>query len=402
MEEKLNRKTGKEERKRFSLRTLIVGIVLAVVLTAGAIFAAAWIILGPEGLSLVETTALINLTFVGPFQRSDVADAAQQAMISALGDRWSYYLDPESYASQQQSRDNSYVGIAVTVSMEDARGLLVLSVTRDGPADKAGIVAGDLIVSAEGVSLAGEARYQGSDLIKGDKGTAVTLEILAADGSTRTVKVVRDRVEEDPVSYKLLDGGVGLVTIRNFFSRSSDELEAAVSDLQSQGARALVFDVRNDPGGYLDALTPMLDYLLPEGPIFRSRTRSGRETVTNSDASFVDLPMAVLVNADSFSAAEFFAAELHEKAGAVVAGTKTYGKGYSQQTFSLLSGGAVGISTRTYLTGEGVSLIGTGITPDPYVELTDEQNALLLQGNLQPGDDPQLQAAVAARGLPEA
>jgi carboxyl-terminal processing protease len=123
MEEKLNRKTGKEERKRFSLRTLIIGIVLAVALTVGALFAAAWIILGPEGLSLVETTALINLTFVGPFQRSDVADAAQQAMISALGDRWSYYLDPESYASQQQSRDNSYVGIAVTVSMEDARGL---------------------------------------------------------------------------------------------------------------------------------------------------------------------------------------------------------------------------------------------------------------------------------------
>lgn len=396
MEEKLNRKTGKEERKRFSLRTLIIGIVLAVALTVGALFAAAWIILGPEGLSLVETTALINFSFVGPFQRSDVADAAQQAMISSLGDRWSYYLDPENYSSQRQSRDNSYVGIAVTVSLEDQRGLVVLSVTEDGPADKAGIVPGDVIVSADGTSLAGDARYQGSDLIKGEKGTAVTLEVLTADGSTRTVQVVRDRVEEDPVSYKLLEDGVGLVTIHNFFSRSGDEVEAAVSDLQSQGAKALVFDVRNDPGGYLDELTQMLDYLLPEGPIFRSRTKSGSETVTNSDASCVDLPMAVVVNADSYSAAEFFAAELHEKIGAVVAGTQTCGKGYSQQTFPLLSGGAVGISTRTYLTGDGVSLIGTGLTPDPYVELTQEQSNLLLQGNLQPEDDPQLQAAIAA------
>lgn len=395
-EDKLSRKNGKEERRRFSLRTLIVGIVLSVVLTAGALFAAAWVVVGPEGLSLLETAALVNLSFVGPFQRSDVSDAAQQSMIAALDDRWSYYLNPENYASQRQSRDNSYVGIAVTVSMEDQRGLLVLSVTKDGPADKAGIVPGDFIISADGTSLAGEARYQGSELIKGEKGTPVTLELLAADGSKRTVEVVRDRVEEDPVSYKLLDSGVGLVTIRNFFSRSGDEVEAAVSDLQSQGAKALVFDVRNDPGGYLDELTQMLDYLLPEGPIFRSRTRSGNETVTNSDPSFVDLPMAVVVNADSYSAAEFFAAELHEKAGAVVAGVKTFGKGYSQQTFPLLSGGAVGISTRTYLTGDGVSLIGTGITPDPYVELTDEQKTLLLQGNLQPEDDPQIQAVIAA------
>ncbi len=140
----------------------------------------------------------------------------------------------------------------------------------------------------------------------------------------------------------------------------------------------------------------MLDYLLPEGAIFRSRDRAGNEDVITSDAQCVDLPMAVLVNGDSYSAAEFFAAQLRETAGAVVAGTQTSGKGYSQQTYPLLNGGAVSISTRAYLTGGGVSLIGTGLTPDPYVELNDEQSALLLQKSLEPGQDPQLQAAIEA------
>lgn len=395
-ENKQNEREGKEKRGRFSLRALILSIAAAVLLTAGALFGAAWLILGPEGLSVAETMALINLQFVGPFERADVGDAAQKAMISALGDRWSYYLDAESYAFQQENRDNSYVGIGVTVSQKDERGLLVVTVVGGGPAEQAGLVPGDLISAVDGQSIAGDARQKGSDLIRGEKGTYVQLELIGPDGATRSVKVMRDRVEEQPVSYKLLDNGAGLITIKNFFSRSAEEMKAAVEDLKGQGATKLVFDVRNNPGGYLDELTEMLDYLLPEGPIFRSRSKAGSETVTNSDADCVDLPMAVLVNADSYSAAEFFAAELREKISAPVVGTATCGKGYSQITYPLLDGGAIGISTRKYLTGDGVSLIGVGITPDPYVELSDEQAAALVQGALESRDDPQLQAALQA------
>lgn len=395
-ENKQNGLKSKEERRRFSLRTLILSIAVTVLLTCGALFGATWLILGPEGLSVAETLALINLRFVGPFERTDVADAAQKAMIAALGDRWSYFLDTEGYALQKENRDNSYVGIGVTVSQKDDRGLLVISVIEGGPASQAGLVAGDVISSVDGQSIAGDARKKGSDLIRGEKGTYVQLELIGSDGTVRSVQVMRDRVEELPVSHMLLDNGVGLITIKNFFSRSAEEMKAAVEDLEGQGATGLVFDVRNNPGGYLDELTDMLDYLLPEGPIFRSRSKAGSETVTNSDASYVDLPMTVLVNADSYSAAEFFAAELHEKMGAPVVGITTCGKGYSQITYPLLDGGAIGISTRKYLTGEGVSLIGVGITPDPYVELSDEQAAALLQGMLEPKDDPQLQAALQA------
>ena len=135
--------------------------------------------------------------------------------------------------------------------------------------------------------------------------------------------------------------------------------------------------MRDNGGGYLEQLTDMLDFLLPEGPIFISRDRAGHESVTESDAACVDLPMAVLVNENTYSAAEFFAAELQEREVAVIVGTPTSGKGYSQQTFPLPGGGAMSISTAAYFTGNGTSLIGTGLTLDREVELDGEGDAQL-------------------------
>ena len=141
--------------------------------------------------------------------------------------------------------------------------------------------------------------------------------------------------------------------------------EAGGGGAPGPGARALVFDVRNNPGGYVTELTEILDDLLPEGKIFINRSSDGKETVYTSDADCVDLPMAVLVNRNSYSAAEFLAAQLQESAGAVVAGEQTSGKGFSQVLFDLPGGSAIGLSTARYYTGGGVSLIGTGLTPDP-------------------------------------
>lgn len=169
-----------------------------------------------------------------------------------------------------------------------------------------------------------------------------------------------------------------------------------MDDLREQGAERLVFDVRNNGGGFLDELTRLLDYLLPEGPIFRSQTKAGRETVVSSDAGCVEMPMAVLVNENTYSAAELFAAELQEWDWGEVVGVQTFGKGFSQQTFPLLNGGAVNLSTAKYFTGQGNCLIGVGLTPDRVVELDEEQAAKLRARILDPAEDPQLQAAIAA------
>lgn len=380
--------------RRFSLVHLTAAVVVTLLLTLAGVALAAWTVLGPGGLTLLEGLGLIRTSFVGEYEESDVIDNAMAGMIAGTGDRWSYYLSPESYQAEMEHRANAYVGIGVTVDYSREEGLSIVGVTAGGPAEEAGLQPGELITAVDGVSAAGEGREEAMDLIQGEEGTTVVLTVQDEAGTEREVTVERRNIESDPVSYEMLEGDVGYVQISNFFSRSADGLKAAVDDLQSRGARALVFDVRNNGGGYLDELTAMLDYLLDEGPILQTRSHTGAEEVVESDAACVDLPMAVLVNADTYSAAEIFAGELQERGVGVIVGVPTSGKGYSQQTFLLPNGGAVGLSTAAYFTGEGVSLIGTGLTLDREVALTEEQAAQLAAGTLEHGEDPQLQAAL--------
>ena len=365
-------------QKRFSLFQMLLAVVLtaAVVLAAGAVVMN-HLLGGAGGRSLLEAWRLINTRFVGEYDGDAVVDGALEGMVAALGDRWSYTLTEEELAAQNQRRTNQYVGIGVTVSYENEAGLEILEVTPGGPAEAAGLRPGEVLTAVDGTSLAGEARYEGAGLIQGEAGTAVTLEVLGTDGDTRTVEVERAGIETDPVESGMLAGDVGYVALANFYDNSAQRLEEAVEALMDQGARALVFDMRDNGGGYLHELTDMLDFLLPEGPVFISRDRAGNESVTTSDASCVDLPMAVLVNANTYSAAEFFAAELQEQGAAVIVGEPTSGKGYSQQTFTLPYGGAVNISTAAYFTGSGTSLIGTGLTLDAEVYNTGTEDAQL-------------------------
>ena len=291
--------------KRFSVLQLILAVLLtAVVLTGGGLLALRAVV-GQGGLALLEGLFLVHTRFVGDYDTAAVVDAALEGMVDGLGDRWSYYLTAEEYEAQNQRRKNQYVGIGVTVNYEREEGLLILEVTEGSPAAQAGLLAGELITAVDGQSLAGEARYDGADRIRGEAGSTLSLEVRAQTGQTRTVEVRRAALDSDPVEYELLEGQVGYVKLSNFYENSARRLEAAVTALQEQGARALVFDMRDNGGGYLTELTDMLDFLLNEGPIFISRDRQGHETVTESDADCVDLPMAVLVNANTYSAAEF-------------------------------------------------------------------------------------------------
>lgn len=387
-------RTSKFHAKRFSGLQLLAAVLVTLLVTVLALFLAAWLTIGPEGLTLLEGMALVNTRFVGEYEKEEVLDSAMSGMISGLGDRWSYYLSPERYQAEQERRANSYVGIGVTVDYSSEEGLTIQAVTEGGPAQEAGLTPGEIITAVDGQSIAGDKRYEATELIQGKENTAVILTLLGTDGESREAEVTRRSIETDPVAYEMLENGTGYIRVENFFRRSADQVKAAVEDLQSQGAKALVFDMRNNGGGYLDELIPMLDSLLPEGPIFRTRSRSGTEKIEESDAECVDLPMAVLVNGDTYSAAEIFAAELQEWGAAVVVGTPTSGKGYSQQLYPLFNGGAVGISTAEYFTGEGKSLVGTGLTLDREYHLSQTDEARRQAGGLPLEEDGQLQAAL--------
>ncbi len=351
-------------------------IPLTVLLTAALLLGALCLVLGRNGLALMEGYLLARYAFVETeADLSGATDKALDALVTGLGDRWSYYRDAESYEQLVARRANSYVGVGITVTYDREEGLLVHSVIRGGPAEEAGIVVGDVILAADGVSLAGDNREKGTELITGEAGTTVELTLLGADGSERTVTCTRRAVHSPSAAGTMLEGNVGYVKLDNFYSGSADSFAQAVDELVAAGAESLVIDLRGNPGGYVEQLTQILDYLLPEGPVFRQHSRWWFETVSKSDAACIDLPMVTLVNGDSYSAAELLAAELREFAGVPVVGEQTSGKGYSQLTFALPNGGAMGLSTATYCTGEGNSLIGVGIVPDVAVELdgTDTQ-----------------------------
>ena len=374
-----------KKTRRFRLRSIIITAALSVILTLGAVALAAYLLLGSHGLAVAGGALFINTGFVGEYDADAMADAALDAMVDSLGDEWSYYADAERYAALKERRSNSYVGIGVTVTYQED-GVHIQDVTAGGPAEKAGLLPGEIIVAADGQDLTGENAQNATTYIQGEAGTQVVLAVLDAQGISREVTVKRERIQKDPVTCELLEDNVGYVRLDNFYKGSADHVKDAVEDLLAKGATSLLFDMRDNPGGYVSELTDLLDYLLPEGPIFRSGTRLGPKSTVKSDADCVDLPMAVLVNADSYSAAELFAAQLRESVNAPLIGQKTYGKGYSQQTFPLPGGRGLNISTKTYYTGAGVSLIGVGLTPDVEVELTgpeDNQLAAAVEALLE-------------------
>lgn len=344
---------------------------------------------------LEDLENLILTSFAGDADKTKIEDAAADAMVNAMGDRWSYYIPASELPSFLENSENAYVGIGVTVqATEDNSGLMVIAVQPGGPAEEAGVQVGDVIIQVDGESAQDCTVTEISAMIKGEEGTVVSVTVLRS-GEGITMSMTRKRMETTVASSKLLNEHVGLVTIQNFDERCADETIAAIKALLNQGADMLLFDVRNNPGGYVDELTKVLDYLLPEGDLIRTVGTDGSDETVTSDASCVKVPMAVLINENTYSAAELFAADLSEYGAAKLFGQQTSGKGFYQYVFQFADGSAAGISVGRYYTGHGASLEGIGLTPDETVKLDDESEALLYNGMLEPEDDAQLQAALS-------
>ena len=348
----------------------------------------------PVQAKAAEVQEIIETYFIDDYDEDTLADGAASGMVDATGDEWSYYLSADEVAAYEESMANAYVGVGITITEDaEAGGMRVEEVVSGGPAEEAGIRVGDLLLAVEGEDVLTLGIDGTRNLMRGEEGTRVNMH-FSRNGTEYDVSVERRSIETPVVTGELLDGSIGYVKIDNFDERSAAETIAFVKDLIGQGAEALLFDVRFNPGGYADELVKVLDYLLPEGDLFRSVDYAGREEVDTSDASCVELPMAVLVNEDSYSAAEFFAAALQEYEWATIVGSQTYGKGNFQTAFYLSDGSMVNLSIGKYYTPGGKSLSETGVTPDVVVDLDDEQYALLYYSALEQADDPQFQAAI--------
>lgn len=348
----------------------------------------------PAEAKTAEIGAYLDRFFIDDYDEEKLADAAASAMVEATGDRWSYYLTAEEKSSYDEQMQNAYVGIGVTITaQEELGGMRIEAVTAGGPAAEAGLLTGDIITEVEGEKTLDLGMTGTRTKVRGEEGTFVTLTILRGEESF-PVSVERRSIQTPVATYEMLDGQIGYIKIANFDTRCAEETNAAMDELIAQDAKALIFDVRNNGGGYKNELVKVLDKILPEGILFQSEDYQGSKQIDRSDADCIDLPMAVLVNQDSYSAAEFFAAAIQEYDWGTVVGTKTVGKGNFQTAFTLSDGSMLNLSIGKYYTPQGRSLTDTGITPDVEIALSDEDGAKLYYGQLEKADDAQLQAAI--------
>ena len=350
--------------------------------------------LQPSKLDQLET--LIEERFIGEADTEKLEDAAANAMVKATGDRWSYYIPASEYEAYQEQSQNAYVGVGMTIqATEDGSGFLIVDVVAGGPAEEAGVQVKDLLIRVGDTDIRTLTAEEVRVLVKGEEGTYVSLTVLR-QGTPETISVQRRKVETPVATFEMLKGNIGLVTIENFDERCAEESIATIETLRKNGAEKLIFDVRHNPGGFASELVKLLDYLLPEGELFRTVRYDGKEHVDTSDADCLEMPMAVLVNSSSYSAAEFFAAALREYEAAVVVGEQTVGKGYFQITYQLADGSAVALSVGKYFTPNGISLAGNGVTPDLTVFVDEKEAEGIYYGTLTPEEDPQIQAAIKA------
>lgn len=292
----------------------------------------------------------------------------------ALGDPYTEYYDEEETKALQESTSGEFSGIGATMSQDAETGVItVVNVYKGSPAEKAGILEGDILSGVDGRSTDGQDLENVVSWIKGEQGTEVSV-VVVRDGEEVEMTAVRDIIEVQTVEYEMKAGQVGYISVSEFDSVTYDQFKTALEDLEASGMEGLVIDLRSNPGGNLSTVTDMLKLLLPEGTIVSTKDKYGNtEEITCDGTHEFTKPLAVLVNQYSASASEIFCGAVQDYGTGTIVGTTTYGKGVVQQLLDLGDGTCLKMTIAEYYTPSGRSINGTGVTPD--VEVEYEYNA---------------------------
>ena len=390
-------------KKRITLPTALMLMFLAVITTANITLYVAADYYGTrlgnlqaseeKYSKLAEVSSIVEKYFVGEYDEEELMDGAISGYVSALGDKWSGYYTAEEYKLINDDNNNKYAGVGITVSYDTEKDIYTITaLTDEGPAQQAGIGINDIIRAVEGKELEGVSQNELVSMVRGEVGTEVTLTIEKQSGEVKDYTLERQEIYTPDITSEMLEGNIGFIRIDAFDKGAEQEFETHLQSLVDAGAKALIFDVRVNGGGYADVMSEMLDKLLPKGMIISMTDKNGNTDENYSDDECVGLPMAVLTNRYSISAAEFFAAAIQEYGVGTVVGEKTGGKGYAQTMMPLSDGSALNISTYRYYTPKGNTLAETGVTPDVEVALEEEK----LQDfySLEKEEDTQLQKAI--------
>lgn len=312
--------------------------------------------------------SVLESFYFGDVDDETAKDNIYKAYLSSYGDKYTMYYTADEYKALKESTNGKFYGIGAVCQLSGEGGVLLVDVYDNGAGYQAGLRSGDRVVNVDGRDITGMELSSAVALIKGDKGTSVTLEVIR--GTERlTFSAVRDAVEAKTVSYTLLDNNIGYLSISQFEEVTTKQFKAAVEDLQSQGMKGLVIDIRNNPGGLLDTVVGMLKYMLPDGLIVYTEDKQGnRKEYKGQDNDEFNLPLAVIVNGNSASASEIFAGAIQDYGKGTIIGTQTYGKGIVQTVKPLTDESAIKFTIAKYFTPKGQDIHGKGVTPDMVVE----------------------------------
>ena len=336
-----------------------------------------------------ELKELIDQNYMGDVEEKQLEEGIYKGFISGLDDPYSVYYDEEETKSLYETTEGEYQGIGAVLSQNMNTGIITLvQIYDDSPAMKAGLKDNDILYKVNGEEVTGVELTEVVSHIKGEKGTTVEMTVLrGADNEEVTVTATRDTVEAQTVKYRMMDGQIGYVSVSEFDSVTYDQYQKALKDLEGQGMKGLVVDLRNNPGGNLNTVCDMLDLMLPKGLIVYTEDKDGnRQEASSDDENQFTLPLAVLVNGNSASASEIYAGAIQDYGIGDIVGTQTYGKGVVQQIFDLKDDTCVKLTIAKYFTPKGRSINGKGITPDVEVEYEADEN--------NPEADNQLDKAV--------
>ena len=312
--------------------------------------------------------SVLESFYFGDVDDETAKDNIYKAYLSSYGDKYTMYYTADEYKALKESTNGKFYGIGAVCQLSGEGGVLLVDVYDNGAGYQAGLRSGDRVVNVDGRDITDMELSSAVALIKGDKGTSVTLEVIR--GTERlTFSAVRDAVEAKTVSYTLLDNNIGYLSISQFEEVTTKQFKAAVEDLQSQGMKGLVIDIRNNPGGLLDTVVGMLKYMLPDGLIVYTEDKQGnRKEYKGQDNDEFNLQLAVIVNGNSASASEIFAGAIQDYGKGTIIGTQTYGKGIVQTVKPLTDGSAIKFTIAKYFTPKGQDIHGKGVTPDMVVE----------------------------------
>jgi len=321
-----------------------------------------------------EAMDQIDDTYYRKVPKRDLSDTAVKGMVAGLKDRFSNYFTPKEYASFQEQQRGAFAGVGITVQRDPA-GLKVVEVFRRSPADKAGLKPGEVIVGVDGASLKGRTSDDSSARIKGRVGTAVDLRVRAKGGAERDVKVTRAEIPVPTVTSRTrtVDGRkLAVIRLADFGEAAHARMAVAVRKAVQQKAKGIVFDLRGNPGGLVTEAQLVASEFLTDGKVVTTKGRSvpSRTLSATGDPIAPKIPLVVLVDRNSASAAEIVAGALQDNGRAKLVGTNTFGKGVFQQVIELSNGGALDITAGQYFTPKGRNLggrgtaTGAGLTPD--------------------------------------